>query len=306
MKSQKKHSIIRAFFLLLGIFTVFGLITACGFPVSCDRGPHPMFFGKGFHPGFFNKDFSKYILARIDSGVEDLDLSTFQREKYDQVRGKINAGLTRGMERRQQFFKELQSEINSDNPDMNGLTNLMRERLKDRSKFISDNLDFFMGFYNTLDDDQKAKFMKMISKRIGTRNFFFKRPFPFQNLDSGGIVLRIVFALATFIYLAICLQVLAKKTGTKNGWMGWIPILNVYLFCKIGDKPGWWMLLFLIPFVNLFFVMIVFMAIAEARGKPYWWGPLIIVPLVNVIVPGYLAFSEPKVTTTGHASTNGK
>ena len=38
--------------------------------------------------------------------------------------------------------------------------------------------------------------------------------------------------------------------------------------------------------------IIVWMAVAEARGKPSWWGILLIVPLVGLIVPGYLAWSD--------------
>jgi hypothetical protein len=44
--------------------------------------------------------------------------------------------------------------------------------------------------------------------------------------------------------------------------------------------------------VNLVIGIIVWMAIAEARGKPSWWGILLIVPVVNIIVPGSLAFSD--------------
>jgi len=122
-----------------------------------------------------------------------------------------------------------------------------------------------------------------------------------QNHGPGGMVLPVLLGLALYIYLAICLQVLAKKTGTKNGWMGWVPILNIYLFCKIGGKPGWWLVLLLIPFVNVFFGIIVFMAIAEARDKPYWWAVLIAIPVVRVIVPGYLAFSGPKTPVQASA-----
>ncbi len=85
---------------------------------------------------------------------------------------------------------------------------------------------------------------------------------------------------------------MARKTNTPNGWMGWVPILNVYLLCKIAGKPGWWLLLFLIPIVNIIFVLLVWMGAAEARGKPAWVGLLIIIPVVSFFVPGYLAFSS--------------
>jgi len=56
--------------------------------------------------------------------------------------------------------------------------------------------------------------------------------------------------------------------------------------------PIWWGLLCLVPLVNLVFIVLLWMAIAEARKKPSWWGVLLIVPVVNLVVPGYLAWLE--------------
>jgi hypothetical protein len=53
-----------------------------------------------------------------------------------------------------------------------------------------------------------------------------------------------------------------------------------------------WIVLFLIPLVNIVFIILVWMGIAEARNKPNWWGILIIVPVANIIVPGYLAWAD--------------
>lgn len=106
-----------------------------------------------------------------------------------------------------------------------------------------------------------------------------------------GIIYFIIMAIG-YIYVAICLTKIAKKTNTENGWFAWIPILNVFLMLMIAKKPLWWFILMLIPFVNLIIGIIVWMAIAEARGKPNWIGILMIFPLLNVIILGYLAFSK--------------
>ncbi len=110
-----------------------------------------------------------------------------------------------------------------------------------------------------------------------------------------AIVLMIVYLLVIavfYIYMAICLMTIAKKTNTANAWFAWIPILNIILMLAIAKKPIWWIILMFIPFVNIIIGVIVWMAIAEARGKPNWMGILMIVPVANVIVPGYLAFSK--------------
>jgi len=101
-----------------------------------------------------------------------------------------------------------------------------------------------------------------------------------------------VFWLILYVYLAICLMVIANKTNTPNSWLAWIPVANIYLMCKVAGKPGWWVILFFIPFVNIVIGIIVWMKIAEARKKPGWVGILMIIPFVNLIIPGYLAFSD--------------
>ncbi|MGB3340079.1 MAG: DUF5684 domain-containing protein [bacterium] len=106
------------------------------------------------------------------------------------------------------------------------------------------------------------------------------------------MIVYFIFIFIFYIYFAICLMKIAKKTNTENGWFAWIPILNVFLMLMIAKKPLWWFILLLIPIVNIIIGIIVWMAIAEARGKPNWVGVLMIIPFLNVIIPGYLAFSK--------------
>lgn len=117
-------------------------------------------------------------------------------------------------------------------------------------------------------------------------------------MDGLAIILTLLYAffgLAFYVYSAICLMLLAKKTGTSNGWMAWIPILNVYLMCKVAGKSGAWILLFLIPIVNIIIIVILWAAISERCGKPGWWGILMLISPINLIMMGVLAFSK------GHA-----
>lgn len=101
------------------------------------------------------------------------------------------------------------------------------------------------------------------------------------------------FLLAFYVYSALCLMSLAKKTTTPNGWMAWIPILNLYLMCKVAGKSGAWLLLFLIPVVSFIALILIWMAIAERCGKSGWWGVLIVlIPVVGLVMMGVLAFSK--------------
>jgi Family of unknown function (DUF5684) len=109
---------------------------------------------------------------------------------------------------------------------------------------------------------------------------------------GGMLVFMLVICLAMYVYLALALQTIANKTNTANGWLAWIPILNIFLMLNVAKKPLWWFILFLIPLVNIVIAILVWMGVAEARNKPNWWGILMIVPVVNLIVPGYLAWSD--------------
>jgi len=112
------------------------------------------------------------------------------------------------------------------------------------------------------------------------------------GLGARMIMVFLVFAAACYVYMALALQTIADKTKTENSWLAWIPIANMVLMLNVAKKPIWWIVLFFIPVVNIIFIIIVWMAMAEARGKPSWWGILMIVPVVNLITPGVLAWAD--------------
>lgn len=130
----------------------------------------------------------------------------------------------------------------------------------------------------------------------------------------AGVMFLVIFliAIACYVYTAICLMKIAKKTSTENAWLAWIPIANLVLMLQIARRPIWWIVLAIIPFVNLVWIVlgvIVWMDICERLGKDRWLGILSIVPIANLVLPGYLAFSSsttaslPDNTPTPPAAT---
>ena len=61
------------------------------------------------------------------------------------------------------------------------------------------------------------------------------------------------------------------KAG-KPGWATIIPFYNVVVWCQIAGKPGWWLILFLIPIVNIIFAIIVSVNVAKNFGKSGAFG----------------------------------
>ena len=166
MKSRKKYFIIGAAILLITLLAGVSFIAECGPPGFGDMGPYRMFCGEGSHPRFFGKDFSEFILARIDSRVEDLDLSEAQIEEYGGIRQRVKGKFVFAMEKRREFFRELRDEINEDNPDMDALAGRIKLHFGKMEDFMSGNLDLFVDFYNILDEDQKAMLLENARKKM--------------------------------------------------------------------------------------------------------------------------------------------
>lgn len=110
----------------------------------------------------------------------------------------------------------------------------------------------------------------------------------------------IVLIIGFYVYTSLVLMTIAKKTRTKDPWMAWIPILNLYLMAKIAKAP-WWTLIVMI--ISVFVPVIGFAIstgimlwwwwnICKARKKPEWYSLLLLIPIVNLIIMGIIAWSD--------------
>lgn len=114
-----------------------------------------------------------------------------------------------------------------------------------------------------------------------------------QQADLLGLLLHNMGPLLIlYLYFAVCIHLIARKTQTPYEWMAYIPVANLFLMFMIAKRPLWWIVLLFIPLVNLIFIVLTWMGMARQRGKAGWIGILILIPFVNLIIPGYLAFSK--------------
>lgn len=111
----------------------------------------------------------------------------------------------------------------------------------------------------------------------------FAQEVPGGEALAGPIYLMLATMVFAYICLALALQTIARKTNTANAWWAWIPILQIILSLKVARKPVWWILLCLIPILNIVMIVLVSMGIAEVRNKPRWVVRLLI-PLVNIVI----------------------
>ncbi|MDA3799725.1 MAG: DUF5684 domain-containing protein [Kiritimatiellae bacterium] len=90
---------------------------------------------------------------------------------------------------------------------------------------------------------------------------------PAATAAGAGIGL---FTFALWVAMVVFYIIVMWKIFVKAGQPGWasiIPIYNVYVMIKIAGKPGWWLLLFFIPFVNIIIGILVLISFAEKFGK---------------------------------------
>jgi hypothetical protein len=76
----------------------------------------------------------------------------------------------------------------------------------------------------------------------------------------------ILIWLAFVVFIIAAMWKVFEKAG-QPGWAAIIPIYNFYIMLKIGGKPGWWLLMLLIPFLNIVFLIWTYNMISKSFGK---------------------------------------
>jgi Family of unknown function (DUF5684) len=80
-----------------------------------------------------------------------------------------------------------------------------------------------------------------------------------------------IFWLAFMILMIAACWKIFTKAG-QPGWASIIPIYNWYILCKIVGRPGWWVILLLIPFINFIIGIILCIDLAKSFGKGVGFG----------------------------------
>ena len=108
--------------------------------------------------------------------------------------------------------------------------------------------------------------------------------------DSNNVIGGLFGGVFLLFWLAIVVVVIVGgwKTFEKAGQPGWailIPIYNAYILLKIAGRPGWWLILYLIPLVNIVIAIIVSIDVAKAFGQGAAFGFFLLFLLGGI---GYL------------------
>jgi hypothetical protein len=115
----------------------------------------------------------------------------------------------------------------------------------------------------------------------------------YETTGSGGMMGAIFGGALGIVYFGIIiLMIIAwwkifEKAG-KPGWAAIIPIYNIIVLCEIVGRPSWWVVLFLIPCVNIVAHIMISLDLAKSFGKDVGFGVgLIILPYIFGLMLGF-------------------
>ncbi|MEO6083874.1 MAG: DUF5684 domain-containing protein [Umezawaea sp.] len=91
------------------------------------------------------------------------------------------------------------------------------------------------------------------------------------TMDSSTIVVYGIVGAVLGLVAIVAMWKVFTKAG-KPGWAAIIPIYNLYVLLKIAGRPGWWLILFLIPLVNIVMSFVVYVDVAKSFGKGAAFG----------------------------------
>ncbi len=80
-----------------------------------------------------------------------------------------------------------------------------------------------------------------------------------------------IFSLLIALALVGSIWKIFAKAGVA-GWKCLIPIYNIYVMLKICGRPGWWLVLYCIPLVNVLVAIINTFDIAKRFNKDVGFG----------------------------------
>ncbi len=109
-------------------------------------------------------------------------------------------------------------------------------------------------------------------------------------------VTSIISLIVTIVMIVAAWKIFAK--AQKPGWAAIVPIYNTIVLLQIIGRPIWWIILLLIPFVNIVILFIVMIDLAKSYGKGAGFG--IGLTLLSPIFLAILGFGSAQYQGPAH------
>lgn len=96
----------------------------------------------------------------------------------------------------------------------------------------------------------------------------------------GGLIIFAIFVLAFAIFMIVCMWKVFEKAG-QPGWAAIVPIYNLVVLIRISSLPMWFIILLIIPYVNLVaqIILVYKMSVNFGKGAGFTLG-MIFLPFI--------------------------
>lgn len=112
-----------------------------------------------------------------------------------------------------------------------------------------------------------------------------------SSSEIGAIVVWPLF----YLYISLCVYLIAKKVGEPTAWYAWVPIMNMVLICQMGETSPWWVIACFVPYVGGLVALVLMLNLPRALGIDDATRFLAVVPVVNLVYIGYLALRKEQL-----------
>lgn len=109
-------------------------------------------------------------------------------------------------------------------------------------------------------------------------------------------VLPIIISTVVCLVSIVSLWIIYKKAG-KPGWASIVPIYNIIVLLEIAGLPLWYLVLYFIPFANIYVIFKSYIELAHKFGKSTGFGVATV--FFSIICFPILAFDK-SVTYTNN------
>lgn len=114
---------------------------------------------------------------------------------------------------------------------------------------------------------------------------------------SPGVIL--LYVAVILVYVIAMWRIFDK--AKKPGWAAIVPFYNAYIELKIVGRPGWWVILYFLPLVNIIVALIVAIDLAKSFGKSTAFG---VIGLWFFSIVGYLILGYGPAQYKGPSATS--
>ncbi len=83
---------------------------------------------------------------------------------------------------------------------------------------------------------------------------------------AAMLIILFLFYIGVIVVLLASQWKIFSKAG-KPGWACLIPIYSTIVLLEIIKKPVWWIFMFLIPLVNIYFLIVAMNELSKSFGK---------------------------------------